>query len=130
MFRRLPGTLTANARRMPVLRAPQVQQARTMASAGSGPGSEEHLVKNHGTKRPGRWIATTFLLGSGALLLTYYYDSRSVAHEHVVMPIVRAVADAEDGHKLAIKVLSAPSWARPQDMGTDGPELSAEVSYS
>jgi dihydroorotate dehydrogenase len=90
--------------------------------------SSEHLVRNTGTKRPGRWIAGTLAVGTGALLLTYYYDSRSVAHEHVVMPVVRAVADAENGHKLAVRVLSAPSWARPQDMGVDGPELKTEVS--
>lgn len=43
------------------------------------------------------------------------------------MPVMRALASPEDGHKLAIKVLSAPSWARPMDTGVDAPELNAEV---
>lgn len=80
-----------------------------------------------GTSRPGRWIATTFAIGTAGLLLSYYYDSRSIAHEHVIMPVVRALASPEDGHKLAIKVLSAPSWARPMDTSVDAPELRAEV---
>jgi dihydroorotate dehydrogenase len=122
MFRRLPGTLAGGLRRAP---ARVAQQARFNST--KPPVVEEPVVRNTGTKRPARWIGTTFAIGTGALLLTYYYDTRSVAHEHLVMPVIRAVADAEDGHKIAIKMLSAPSWARPQDMGTDGPELQAEV---
>jgi dihydroorotate dehydrogenase len=81
-----------------------------------------------GTSHPGRWIGSSFLIGTVALVgAVYYYDSRSVAHEHVVMPVIRAVADPEQGHKLAVKILSAPSWARPKDMGEDGPALKAEL---
>lgn len=80
-----------------------------------------------GTSRPGRWIATTFAIGTAGLVLSYYYDSRSLAHEHVIMPVVRALTTPEEGHKLAIKVLSAPSWARPMDTSVDPIELRAEV---
>lgn len=128
MLRRTPGTLfgplSGAVRARAAFRS--VQSVRASSSRSSIE-TGEHLQQNHGTSRPGRWIAATFAIGTGALLLTYYYDSRSVAHEHVVMPVVRALADAEDGHKIAIKVLSAPSWARPQDMSTDAPELRTEV---
>ncbi|ODO07321.1 dihydroorotate dehydrogenase (fumarate) [Cryptococcus wingfieldii CBS 7118] len=78
--------------------------------------------------RPGRrYLSTTLLLGGGVLGLAYYYDSRSLLHEHVVMPITRLVADPEEGHKLAVRVLSWDKWARPRDMGVDGPELQAEL---
>jgi dihydroorotate dehydrogenase len=60
-------------------------------------------------------------------LVAYYYDSRSALHEHVAMPLIRMVADAETGHKLSIKLLAAPSWMRPRDRGVDGEELQAEV---
>lgn len=43
------------------------------------------------------------------------------------MPLVRLAADPEEGHRLAIRVLGLSSWARPKDLGTDGPELEAEV---
>ncbi|GMK57623.1 hypothetical protein CspeluHIS016_0404570 [Cutaneotrichosporon spelunceum] len=120
MLRRLPGisrplaTPLRTTARIPVLKG--VRHAAVRAKNTSG------------TKHPGRWIASTALVGTVALLgAVYYYDSRSVAHEHVVMPVIRAVADAEQGHKLAVKVLSAPEWARPKDMGVDGPALKAEL---
>ena len=63
-------------------------------------------------------------------MVAYYYDSRSALHEHVAMPLIRLVADAETGHKLSIKLLAAPSWMRPRDRGVDGEELQAEVRDS
>jgi dihydroorotate dehydrogenase len=58
----------------------------------------------------------------------YYGDSRALAHEKVVMPAIRAVMDAEESHKLAVKVLSLPAWARPKDTRADAAELRTEVS--
>jgi dihydroorotate dehydrogenase len=75
-------------------------------------------------------VSTTILLGGTAALVAYYYDSRSALHEHVAMPLIRLVADAETGHKMSIKLLSAPAWMRPRDRGVDGEELQAEVSDS
>ncbi|WVQ85326.1 dihydroorotate dehydrogenase (fumarate) [Cryptococcus sp. DSM 104549] len=74
-----------------------------------------------------RFISTTLLVGGSVLLLAYYYDSRSLLHEHVVMPVVRLVADPEEGHKLAVRVLGWDKWARPRDMVVDGEELQAEL---
>ena len=84
--------------------------------------------RRHGSSSaPRRFFSTTLLVGGGIAFVAYYYDSRSLMHEHVVMPIVR-LFDPETGHKLAIKMLSLPSWARPRDRGVDGAELQAEVS--
>lgn len=58
--------------------------------------------------------------------VAYYYDSRSLLHEHIVMPIVR-LYDAEVGHRLAVRVLGAPWFLRPKDLGVDTPELGIEV---
>ncbi|BEI80528.1 hypothetical protein CcaverHIS002_0110570 [Cutaneotrichosporon cavernicola] len=112
-------------RRLPGLSRPLAAPLRTTARA-PALGGVRHA--SSGTTHPRRWIASSLIIGTVALLgSVYYYDSRSVAHEHVVMPVVRAIADPEQGHKLAVKVLSAPSWARPMDMGVDGPALKAEL---
>lgn len=74
------------------------------------------------------YLSTTLLLGGGVLFLAYYYDSKSLLHEHVAMPLIRLIADAEEGHKLAVRVLAWDKWARPRDMGVDGDELQAEVT--
>ena len=75
-------------------------------------------------------MSTTLLLGTGAILVIYYYDSRSVMHEHIAMPLLRLVADPESGHVVALRMLGLSRWARPRDMGMDGEELSGEVSFS
>lgn len=118
MFRRLPFHAVRPSTRARALPLPGSAGSVRFAS----------LQRSTGTSRPYRFAATAFAIGTGALVLAYYYDSRSVAHEHVVMPIIRALAGAEDGHKLAVKILSLPEWARPKDRGVDGPELRAEVS--
>ena len=76
---------------------------------------------------PRRFLGTTLLLGGTCAAVAYYYDSRSLVHEHVVMPIVR-LADPETGHKIAIRALGLPWWARPKDLGEDGKELETAVS--
>jgi hypothetical protein len=76
---------------------------------------------------PRRFLSTTVLLGTGTLLAAYYYDTRSLLHEHVVMPLIRLGVDAEQGHELAVKMLALPKMLRPRDMGEDGRELEAEV---
>ncbi|KAI9637500.1 putative Dihydroorotate dehydrogenase mitochondrial precursor [Dioszegia hungarica] len=76
-----------------------------------------------GTAR--RFVKTTILLASGAAFLAYHYDSRSMLHDKIAMPFIRLL-DAEDSHKLAIKMLGN-WWIRPRDKGVDGPELQAEL---
>jgi len=76
---------------------------------------------------PRRFLGTSLLLGGTFAAVAYYYDSRSLVHEHVVMPIVRLV-DPESGHKIAIRALGLPWWARPKDLGVDGKELETAVS--
>ena len=76
---------------------------------------------------PRRFLSTTLVLGGSIALVACYYDSRSALHEHVVMPTMR-LFDPELGHKLAVKMLSLPSWARPHDGGKDSSRLKAEVS--
>ena len=92
--------------------------------------SIRHASRYANRSLPRRFISTTILLGGTAALVAYYYDSRSALHEHVAMPLIRLVADAETGHKLSIKLLGAPSWMRPRDRGVDGEELQAEVSHA
>jgi len=89
--------------------------------------SIRHASRYANRSLPRRFISTTILLGGTAALVAYYYDSRSALHEHVAMPLIRLVADAETGHKMSIKLLAAPSWMRPRDRGVDGEELQAEV---
>ncbi|WWD09245.1 dihydroorotate dehydrogenase (fumarate) [Kwoniella europaea PYCC6329] len=76
---------------------------------------------------PRRFISSTLFVAGGILLVAYYYDSRSLLHEHVVMPLVRLGFDAEQGHKLAVRLLSLDKWARPRDMGVDDVELQTEL---
>lgn len=75
---------------------------------------------------PRRFLSTTLVLGVSGALVAYYYDSRSLLHEHVAMPIMRLV-DPETGHKAAIKLLSSGKVFRPRDLGEDTPELHTEV---
>jgi dihydroorotate dehydrogenase len=91
--------------------------------------SIRHASRYANRSLPRRFVSTTILLGGTAALIAYYYDSRSALHEHVAMPLIRLVADAETGHKMSIKLLSAPAWMRPRDRGVDGEELQAEVSH-
>lgn len=96
--------------------------------------SRVHFVRNASTQPEARstgrrFLSTTLLLGGGVALLAYYYDSRSILHEHVIMPVMRLV-DPETGHKLAVKMLSGSSWFRPSDRGVDGEKLQAEVGLN
>ncbi|WVN85863.1 dihydroorotate dehydrogenase (fumarate) [Cryptococcus depauperatus CBS 7841] len=78
--------------------------------------------------RPRRhYFSTALLLGGGVLFAAYYYDSRSLLHEYVVMPVIRLTANPEEGHKLAVRLLGLPKWARPRDIGYDGEELQSEL---
>ena len=70
-------------------------------------------------------VTSTLLVVGGVAAIAYYYDSRSLVHERVAMPLVRLL-DAEQGHKLAVKLL-ANKWLRPKDRGVDGEELQAEL---
>ena len=80
-----------------------------------------------GQSAPRRFFSTSVLVGGSVALVAYYYDSKSLLHEHVTMPIVR-LADPETGHKLAVRLLGGPWWLRPKDRYVDGKELRAEVS--
>ena len=79
---------------------------------------------------PRRFLSTSLFLGAGVIFVAYYYDTRSIVHERVAMPFLRLVADPEQGHRLAIRLLGLSKWARPRDMGVDGDELQAEVGLS
>ncbi|KAJ9119920.1 hypothetical protein QFC24_005403 [Naganishia onofrii] len=57
----------------------------------------------------------------------YMYDSRSAIHEHVAMPVLRVMTDAETSHKLAVKLLAMSSWVRPKDRGTDAESIRTEL---
>ncbi|WWD17974.1 dihydroorotate dehydrogenase (fumarate) [Kwoniella shandongensis] len=103
------------------------QLLRAPASVSRSVPALRYASTTSSTSPPRRYLSTTLLLGSGVLLLAYYYDSRSLLHEHVVMPLVRFALDPEEGHKLAVRVLGWDKWARPRDMGVDGQELQAEL---
>ncbi|ORX38524.1 hypothetical protein BD324DRAFT_588950 [Kockovaella imperatae] len=75
---------------------------------------------------PRRFLSTTLIVGGSVALIAYYYDSRSLLHEHVIMPVMR-LFDPETGHRLAVRLLSGPKWTRPRDRGVDGPELKTEL---
>ncbi|KAL7424460.1 Dihydroorotate dehydrogenase (quinone), mitochondrial [Cryptotrichosporon argae] len=78
-------------------------------------------------RAPRRWLSSALLFGTSALLVAYYYDARSLFHEHAVMPAIRAAADPETGHVWAVRLLALPKWLRPHDLGVDGHELRAEL---
>lgn len=99
--------------------------AQSSRTAKSLPGPTRRYASSTGSAHR-RFISTTLLLGGSVAFLAYYYDSRSLLHERVIMPIARQF-DPETGHRLAVKLLSAPSWARPRDRGVDGPGIEAEV---
>jgi len=71
------------------------------------------------------------IYAAGALAtVAYVYDSRSAVHEHVAMPVLRTLTDAETSHKLAVKLLGMTSWVRPKDRGSDAESIQTEVSVS
>ncbi|WVW82127.1 dihydroorotate dehydrogenase (fumarate) [Kwoniella bestiolae CBS 10118] len=76
---------------------------------------------------PRRFVSSTLFIAGGVLLIAYYYDSRSLLHEHVVMPLVRLGLDPEQGHKLAVRLLSLDKWARPRDIGVEDAGLQTEL---
>ncbi|KAJ9098973.1 hypothetical protein QFC19_006197 [Naganishia cerealis] len=78
---------------------------------------------------PGLRIDYGMLFALAAVaVVTYAYDSRSAIHEHLVMPVLRSLTDAETSHKLAVKMLAMSSWVRPKDRGTDNDSIRTEVS--
>lgn len=68
-------------------------------------------------------LALTFGLGFG---YAYWTDSSAAIHSAVVMPVVRALTDAEDSHRLAVEVLKFP-FGRPYDKSMDTESLAIEV---
>lgn len=72
-------------------------------------------------------LSATVLLSSCGLAYLYYTDSRSMAHERLAMPVIRYFFDAETSHRMAVRLLAWPKWARPRDHGEDGEELGTEV---
>ncbi|KAJ9093150.1 hypothetical protein QFC20_007198 [Naganishia adeliensis] len=79
------------------------------------------------TRRISSAVRTSLYAAGTLAFVAYYYDSRSAIHEHVLMPAIRAVTDAETSHKLAVELLSLGAWARPKDKGTDGDSVRAEM---
>jgi len=102
------------------------RHARPVLSATSRSASRRHASTTSSPIR--RSIGTVALLGGSVALVAYYYDSRSLLHEHVIMPTVRALTDAEESHRLAVRMLSMGSWARPKDKVVDDERLGATVS--
>lgn len=74
-----------------------------------------------------RAVRTLVYLAIGGIGYTYYSDSSAAAHSVIVMPLLRALTDAEDSHKLAIQVLQWP--LRPVDKGVDDPVLETDVRH-
>lgn len=118
LTKQMPSRLFATARRA-ALSAPR--------RAGTETGSKRFSSTKPPPSLPRKILSSTILLASGAVLATYYYDSKSLLHEHVLMPVVRYVADPEEGHRAAVKLLAMGGWARPKDMSEDAPELEAQV---
>ncbi|CDZ98280.1 dihydroorotate dehydrogenase [Phaffia rhodozyma] len=71
---------------------------------------------------------TTGLVASAALLYgyAYYTDSRAAVHTGVIMPLARALTDAEQSHWLAVQLLRLP-FGRPVDRGVDAEGLTTEL---
>jgi hypothetical protein len=65
-----------------------------------------------------------FAAGLG-LFSIYYLDSRSALHRYVLTPTLRALADAETGHKIAVKALKYGVAAK--DKGEDDAVIHSEV---
>ena len=87
------------------------------------------IAHRHASSTPSRarsLVSTTLVIGGTVAFVAYYYDSRSVMHEHVVMPLMR-LFDPETGHKTAVRLLSGPSWTRPRDRGVDAVGLQADL---
>lgn len=76
---------------------------------------------------PSRFLSSTLILAASGAFVAYYYDSRAVLHDQIAMPFIRLL-DPEQGHQMAVKLLSWNRWFRPSDRRVDGPELKAEVS--
>ena len=104
------------------------RHARPVLSATSRSASRRHASTTSSPIR--RSIGTVTLLGGSVALVAYYYDSRSLIHEHVIMPTVRALTDPEESHRLAVRMLSMGAWARPKDKVVDDERLGATVSLS
>ncbi|ORY35584.1 Dihydroorotate dehydrogenase-domain-containing protein [Naematelia encephala] len=111
------------ARRIPAISSLRLISLRPSSTTFATP--RRHASTSRSAPR--RFLSTTLLLGTTGLFLAYYYDSQSLFHEHVAMPLIRMAADPETGHKMAVRMLSLPRWARPRDMGVDGDELGTEV---
>lgn len=89
------------------------------------------LTRRNASTQPSplrRSLGTLTLVGGSLALVAYYYDSRSLVHEHVIMPVVRSLTDAEESHRLAVRMLSMGSWARPKDKAVDDERLGTMVS--
>lgn len=71
--------------------------------------------------------AINILLGvSAGFAVAYFRDPQAAAHEYLVMPVLRAVLDPEEGHRFAIKALQWP--IRPKEWRKDEGSLKTEVS--
>ena len=106
------------------------RNARPVISAVSRSTTNRTARRHASSAYPGplrRSLGTITLVGGSIALVAYYYDSRSLVHEHVIMPVVRSLTDAEESHRLAVRMLSMGSWARPKDKATDDERLGAMV---
>ncbi|WWC86101.1 dihydroorotate dehydrogenase (fumarate) [Kwoniella dendrophila CBS 6074] len=114
------------------LRRPLSSSFRSSITTPSSPlvRTQIPLIRNASTtpaSGPRQFISSTLFVAGGVLLIAYYYDSRSLLHEHVVMPLIRLGFDAEESHKLAVRLLSLDKWARPRDLGVDDTSLQTEL---
>jgi hypothetical protein len=62
---------------------------------------------------------------SAGLLGVYYLDARSALHRYCLTPIIRHTLDAENGHKLAVRILM--SGLAPRDPLPDHERLRVQV---
>lgn len=99
--------------------APLVRPIRRLVSTSSTSGYSQSSAL-----RAGLYV-TAFAVSTG-LFSIYYFDARSALHRYLLTPALRHALSAENGHKVAVKVLR--SGLGPKDPVKDGEILKTEVS--
>ncbi|KAJ3524856.1 hypothetical protein NMY22_g10821 [Coprinellus aureogranulatus] len=107
------GSVRLLARRPPATRTSLTSSTRFVSTSAPATSSARNLL-----------YGAAFAAGVG-LFSIYYLDSRSAIHRYVLTPTLRALFDAETGHKIAVKALKYGVAAK--DKGEDDEIIHSEI---
>lgn len=110
------------------------ETASKASAAASEAAAKTSQTAKKGASSFRRFVIGTSLAVTGVLGYVYVTDTRAGVHQYVVVPVIKALFDAEEAHHMGVKALKTlyPLGLHPRERWDpeDKGELTVEVSFA